>query len=149
MANAAIGEKAPDFTLDSTDGKVTLSSKLRGGAVLLVFYPGDNTPVCTKQLCNYRDNMDVFADLDIQVFGINPQSLKSHEKFAGKHDLPFPLLSDPKGAVCKQYGALGLMGGAKRALVLIGKDGKVKWRKTDIPIFHQSADDIRAALAEL
>jgi len=144
-----VGDPAPDFTLPSTSGEVTLSARLATGPVLLVFYPGDDTPVCTRQLCNYRDNLDVFAELDIQVVAINPQSESSHGKFASKHDLPFPLVSDAGGAVCKAYGAVNFLGMAKRALVLVGRDGRVRWRRSDLPIFHQSADDIRDAVAEL
>jgi peroxiredoxin Q/BCP len=144
-----VGDPAPDFTLPSTSGEISLSARLATGPVLLVFYPGDDTPVCTRQLCNYRDNLDVFAELDIQVVAINPQSESSHGKFAGKHDLPFPLVSDSGGTVCKAYGAVNFLGMAKRALVLVGRDGQVRWRRSDLPIFHQSADDIRDAVAEL
>jgi peroxiredoxin len=144
-----IGAPAPDFTLPSTQGEITLSKRLAQGPVLLVFYPGDDTPVCTRQLCNYRDNLEVFGNLGVQVLALNPQSEKSHERFAKRHDLPFPLLSDAKGSVCKEYGALNLLGMAKRALVLVGRDGRVRWRRTDFPIFHQSADAVRRAVAEL
>jgi peroxiredoxin len=144
-----VGDLAPDFTLPSTQGSVHLSERLAKQPVLLVFYPGDDTPVCTKQLCNYRDHMGVFSDLGVEVLGINPQSESSHAAFAKKHALPFPLLSDQGGAVCRQYGALGFLGTAKRALVLIGRDGRVKWRRTDFPLFHQTADDVRGAVAQL
>jgi len=147
--SANVGEKAPDFTLASTRGKVTLSKLLGKGPVLLVFYPGDDTPVCTKQLCNYRDNLDSFKDLGIQVVAINPQSEDSHKSFAAKYDLPFPIVADEDGDVCRAYGARSLIGTAKRALVLVGKDGTVKWRKTNFPIFHQTADDIRGAISAL
>jgi len=144
-----VGDPAPDFTLPSTSGEISLSARLATGPVLLVFYPGDDTPVCTRQLCNYRDNLDIFTELDIQVVAINPQSESSHGKFASKHDLPFPLVSDSGGTVCKAYGAVNFLGMAKRALVLVGRDGLVRWRRSDLPIFHQSADDIRDAVAEL
>ena len=89
MASAPdVGATAPDFTLPSTQGEITLSNALQKGAVLLVFYPGDDTPVCTKQLCNYRDNLGVFGDLGVQVIAINPQSQDSHRKFADKHQFP-------------------------------------------------------------
>ena len=94
-----VGDPAPDFTLASTQGDVTLSRLLANGAVLLAFYPGDDTPVCTKQLCDYRDNLATFADLGVQVIALNPQSLASHEKFAKKHALPFPVAADERGAV--------------------------------------------------
>jgi len=147
--SADVGEKAPDFTLESTQGKVTLSKLLAKGPVLLVFYPGDDTPVCTKQLCDYRDNLSSFKDLGIQVVAINPQSADSHQKFAKKYELPFPVVADSGGETCRAYGARSLIGTAKRALVLVGKDGKVKWRKTNFPIFHQTTADIRAAVANL
>lgn len=143
------GERAPDFTLPSTQGDVTLSKLLETSPVLLVFYPGDDTPVCTKQLCNYRDNLGVFEGLGVQVVALNPQSLASHETFARKHSLPFPIASDEGGKVCKAYGAAGLFGMTRRALVLVGRDGRVQWRRTDFPIFHQTADDVREAIAKL
>jgi len=149
MAAPDVGDPAPDFTLPSTQGSFTLSKALGKGAVLLVFYPGDDTPVCTKQLCNYRDNLDTFADLGVQVVAINPQSEASHRKFADKYAFPFPVVADASKVVCRQYGALNFLGMAKRALVLIGRDGKIKWHKTDFPIFHQTASDVRAAVAGL
>ncbi len=144
-----VGDPAPDFTLPSTQGSVRLSEHLAKQPVLLVFYPGDDTPVCTKQLCNYRDHLDAFSGLGVEVLAINPQSESSHTAFAKKHALPFPLLSDAGGAVCRRYGALSLFGMAKRALVLVGQDGHVKWRRTDFPLFHQTADDVRSAVAQL
>lgn len=150
MAKAPeVGDLAPDFERPSTAGAVRLSTLLAKGPVLLVFYPGDDTPVCTKQLCNYRDNLGVFGELGVQVVAINPQSVDSHRAFADKHKLPFPVVADSGGAVCRQYGALNFLGMAKRALVLIGRDGRIKWRRTDFPIFHQTAADVRQAVAGL
>ena len=105
---------APDFALPSTQGEVRLSRWLTQGPVLLVFYPGDDTPVCTRQLCDYRDNLAAFRDLGVDVLAINPQGLDSHESFAKKHDLPFPLCADEDKAVCGAYGANGLLGMTKR-----------------------------------
>jgi peroxiredoxin len=144
-----VGDRAPDFTLPSNRGPITLSNALKQGAVLLVFYPGDDTPVCTKQLCNYRDNLDVFGNLGVQVIAINPQSEESHRKFADKHHFPFPVVADTNKEVCRAYGALNFLGMAKRALILIGRDGTIKWRRTDFPIFHQSAADVQAAVSSL
>jgi peroxiredoxin len=144
-----VGTRAPEFTLPSTKGDITLSKVIKKGPVLLVFYPGDDTPVCTKQLCDYRDNLEVFSGLGLQVIAINPQSEDSHKRFADKHRLPFPVVADAKGQVCKQYGALNILGMAKRALVLVGSDGTVKWRRTDFPIFHQTAADVKKAVAGL
>jgi peroxiredoxin len=145
----AAGDVAPDFSLPSTQGEVTLAKLLAKGAVLLVFYPGDDTPVCTKQLCDYRDNLAVFEGLGVQVLALNPQSEASHAKFATKHRFPFPVAADAGGKVCKQYGASGLFGTTKRALVLVGRDGRVKWRRTDFPLFHQTTADVRRAVEAL
>lgn len=150
MAKTAdVGDRAPDFTLPSTKGPVSLKKALGQGPVVLVFYPGDDTPVCTKQLCDYRDNLSVFRDLGVQVLAINHQGEDSHRKFAEKYDLPFPVVADQGGTVCRQYGALNFLGIAKRALVLVGADGIIKWKRVDFPIFHQSAADIRKAVAGL
>ncbi len=141
-----VGDPAPDFTLPSTVGDVSLSARLGERAVLLVFYPGDDTPVCTRQLCDYRDHLSVCAELGVEVLAINPQSLESHERFAKKHQLPFPLLSDGERTVCRAYGAAGLFGVAKRALFLIGRDGRVVWRRTDLPFFRRTAEELREVI---
>jgi peroxiredoxin Q/BCP len=144
-----VGDRAPDFTLPSTEGAIRLSERLKTQAVLLVFYPGDDTPVCTKQLCDYRDHLSLFGDLGVDVLAVNPQSLESHERFAKKHGLSFPLLSDADGSVCRDYDAVGLLGMTKRALVLIGKDGTIRWRRSDLPIFRRTAEQLREVISEL
>ena len=143
------GELALDFTLPSTDGDITLSERLAQRAVLLVFYPGDDTPVCTRQLCDYRDNLKTFSDLAVDVLAINSQSLESHQRFAKRHALPFPLLSDADKTVCRSYGAVGLLGTTKRVLVLIDREGRIRWRCSDLPIFRRSAEEIREVISEL
>lgn len=149
MGNLSVGDLAPDFTLDSTQGEVTLSKLLATGDVLLVFYPGDDTPVCTKQLCDYAENLSVFSDLGVQVLGINPQPMGSHEKFAAKYDLPFALVSDPDKSACKAYDAVGMFGMTKRALVLVGSNGLVRWTRSDLPIFHRSAAELQDLISNL
>ncbi len=143
-----VGEPAPDFTLESTTGSVELQAELASGPVLLVFYPGDDTPVCTRQLCDYRDNLAVFSDAGVRVLGINSQSIESHRAFAEKHELPFPLLSDPERRVCDAYGASGLLRMTKRALFLIAGDGRVVYRQTDLPIFRRTAVELEQVIAE-
>ena len=143
------GETAPDFTLPSTEGEITLSQRCEQGSVLLVFYPGDDTPVCTKQLCDYRDHLEVFRGLGVDVLGINPQSLDSHARFAEKRAIDFPLLSDAGKSVCRAYGALGLLGTAKRALVLVGPGRVVRYSRVDLPIFHRSASELEEVFASL
>ncbi len=144
-----VGDKAPDFALDSTEGTIELGARLARGPLLLVFYPGDDTAVCTAQLCDYRDNLGLFHELGVQVLAINPQSLDSHRAFAKKHELVFPLLSDPGREVCRAYGAIGLLGMTRRALVLIGRDGIVRWRVADLPVFRRTAEELRRVIAGL
>lgn len=149
MSSPGVGDRAPEFSLPSTKGRVTLAELRDKGPVLLVFYPGDDTPVCTKQLCNYRDNIAVFEQLGVQVVALNPESEASHAQFADKHRFPFPVAADAGGVVTRAYGARGLFGMTKRALVLVGRDGRIAWRKTDFPVFYETADDVRRALADL
>lgn len=102
-----IGSIAPDFTLPATTlGTITLSKDLGGKALILYFYPKDFTPGCTKEACEFRDQFAAFRDLDIPVFGISRDNLATHEKFKQSHRLPFELLSDASGKVCKAYDAL-------------------------------------------
>jgi peroxiredoxin len=138
-----IGDQAPAFSLESTQGRISLEQQLPQGAVLLVFYPGDDTPVCTRQLCDYRDHLKEFGELGVQVLAINPQSVESHAEFASKHELPFPLLSDPTRETCRAYGAVGLLGMTRRSLFLIARSGNVAWRKTDLPIFHRTGEELQ------
>ncbi|MGK7906807.1 MAG: thioredoxin-dependent thiol peroxidase [Synechococcus sp.] len=127
-----IGDRAPDFTLkDGEDNEVSLSD-LKGKTVVLYFYPRDNTPGCTKEACNFRDNYSNYEAEDIAVFGISTDSVKSHKKFADKYDLPFPLLSDEDTNVSTAYGVYGLkkfMGkeymGIKRTTFVIAPDGTI------------------------
>jgi peroxiredoxin Q/BCP len=129
----AVGTEAPDFSLSSHDGKVLkLSDYKEKNSVVLIFYPGDETPVCTKQLCEIRDDYTTFAKKGSVVFGINPASEKSHLKFAQKNELQFPLLIDPKGAVAKKYKTSGAMMN-KRTVYVVGKDGKIIFAKRGKP----------------
>jgi len=148
-ADLEVGDTAPDFTLPSTAGEIRLADRLGERDVLLVFYPGDDTPVCTKQLCDYQENLGAFEELGVDVLGINPQGLESHERFAKKHGLGFPLLSDVDKSVCRAYGAIGLLGSAKRALVLVGANGRIRYKRTDLPIFHRSAAELEEILGNL
>lgn len=98
------GEPAPDFTLPSGDGASVHLSDLRGSKVVLYFYPKDDTPGCTTEACGFRDAWQELEGEGAKVFGISRDGVKSHQKFANKHGLPFTLLSDPDGAVAQQYG---------------------------------------------
>jgi len=120
-----IGSEAPDFTLPKQDGGTLSLSKLRGGNVILVFYPGDDTPVCRKQLCEFRDQWGAARKRNTQVFGVNPAGAGSHSKFREKYHLPFPLLVDAGQKVAALYRANGLF--VKRTVYLIGPDGAIRY----------------------
>ena len=143
-----VGDPAPDFELDGTDGRFRLSEH-RGERVVLLFYPGDNTAVCTKQFCSYRDNAEAFGALDATVVGISSQSLESHRGFSAKHELNVPLLADEGGEVAKLYGAHAPVVGTKRAVVVVDEDGVVRHRHDHLlGLDFQSVGDLRAALDE-
>jgi peroxiredoxin Q/BCP len=144
-----VGEQAPDFELAGTDGTFRLSEH-RGERVVLLFYPGDNTPVCTRQFCSYRDRAEDFAALDATVVGISAQDVGSHEEFAAKHGLTVPLLADVGGDVAKQYGAYASPLGTRRAVIVIDDQGTVRYRHDHLlGLSYQSVDDLRETLGTL
>jgi len=105
------GQTAPDFSLPDQDERVwSLSDLLADGPIVLYFYPGDFTPVCTKQACAFRDDYADLTDAGLRVVGVSAQSPGSHRKFIDRYDLPFMLLADRKKAVIRAYGALGVLG---------------------------------------
>ncbi len=123
-----VGDKAPDFTLPAQDGtNVSLKDFAGKKAVVLYFYPRDNTPVCTKEACSFRDQYEVFGQKDTEVLGVSADSVESHKDFASAQHLPFKLLSDKDNVLRKAYGVastMGLMPG--RVTYLIDKDGIVR-----------------------
>jgi peroxiredoxin Q/BCP len=128
-----VGSAAPDFTLPSHNGEtISLSSFIDRQAVVLIFYPGDQTPVCTQQLCEIRDDYSQFQSNGAVVFGVNPGDVKSHENFAGKHSFQFPLLIDQKAAVTKLYGSKGGMV-TKRTVYVIDKHGTIVYAQRGKP----------------
>jgi len=144
-----VGEAAPDFELPGTDGPFRLSDH-RGERVVLLFYPGDNTMVCTKQFCSYRDRAADFAGLAATVVGISSQDLESHEEFAAKHSLNVPLLADVDKQVARSYDAFSARLGVKRAVIVIDEQGIVRHRHDHLlGLDYQSVDDLSAALAAL
>jgi thioredoxin-dependent peroxiredoxin len=122
-----VGDRAPAFELPATGGSTVSLADLAGGAVVLVFYPGDDTPICTKQLNSYNDGLDEFESLDAQVLGISAQSVESHEMFAGKLGLKFPLLADTDKAVAALYGTLGPLGFPRRSVFVIDRHGVIRY----------------------
>lgn len=144
----AVGEPAPDFELEGTDGTFRLSAQ-RGRRVVLLFYPGDNTTVCTKQFCSYRDNPEAFAGLDATVVGISAQGVESHRDFSAKHSLNVPLLADEDAAVASTYGVHSRIAGTKRAVVVVDEDGIVRHRHDHrIGLDFQTVEELQTALDE-
>lgn len=122
-----IGSRAPEFKLMGTGGASYSLSQYLGKTVVLVFYPGDNTPVCTKQLCSYNNELEQFANLDAQVVAISSQDVASHEAFSMKHGFKFPLLADTDKQVSADYGVLGLFGLSRRSIFVIDAKGIVRY----------------------
>jgi len=122
------GDRAPDFALSDRDGRTVRLGDYRGKkAVVLYFYPKDDTPGCTAESCSFRDQYEAFGDAGAEVIGVSSDSAESHARFADKHRLPFVLLADQGGAVRKQYGVpatLGLLPG--RVTFVIDRDGVVR-----------------------
>ena len=128
MAKVHVGDRAPDFELAATGGKTFRLSEYLGKWVILAFYPGDFTPVCTRQFCSYRDGDDRLDELGVEVLGISPQSVDSHDRFAAKHDLTVPLLADEDGEVIRAYG-VGAPGGlVRRSIFIVDPSGVVRYR---------------------
>jgi thioredoxin-dependent peroxiredoxin len=141
-----VGERAPDFELEGTNGPFKLSDH-RGERVVLLFYPGDNTIVCTKQFCSYRDRAEDFAALNATVVGISSQDLASHEEFVAKHRLNVPLLADVDKQVAEAYGAYSSRLGTRRAVVVIDEQGVVSHRHDHLlGLDYQSVDELKSAL---
>jgi peroxiredoxin Q/BCP len=143
-----VGMQAPDFALTDGHGKEWRLSDKRGRIVVLLFYPGDETPICTRQLCSVRDRWEDYAATGAEVVGISTDSVQSHEKFAEHHELPLLLLADSKGEVSRTYNALSwLPGRSARAVVVIGKDGVVSYRKVQpLSLFRPNDDEIINAI---
>jgi peroxiredoxin Q/BCP len=137
----AVGSQAPDFTVPDDGGKKVSLAGLRGKNVVLVFYPGDDTTVCTAQLCEFRDRWDRALAKNTVVYGVNPANENSHAKFRGKYKLPFPLLVDAGRKLCDLYHANGII--VKRTVYLIGPDGKIRYAKRGKP----SVDEVLASAA--
>lgn len=130
---AEVGRPAPDFTLEGSDntdaGRRSYSlADYRGQVVVLVFYPGDNTPVCTRQLNAYTEDIDSFEEVGAQVLALSPQSVQSHDEFSCKQGgFGFPLLADADKAVGEDYGILGPLGFYRRSVFVIDAEGVVRY----------------------
>lgn len=136
------GDKAPDFSLIADNGKpYKLSSKLKDNA-LLVFYPGDDLPVCKQQLTEYRDSYSEFSDLGVEVIAISGDDAETIKSFKKDHDLPFTLLSDAEGEVSKLYDSYGWFG-VKRSVFLVDKDMEIKYKHIEsVSIYSRSVEEL-------
>jgi peroxiredoxin Q/BCP len=141
------GDEAPDFELAGTDGKFRLSAN-RGKPVVLLFYPKDESRVCTSQFCFYRDRYAELAELGVFAVGISPQDIASHERFIASHGLRLPLLSDVDLEVARAYGVSSRLIGTKRATFVIDAHGIVRYRHEHLlSATFDTVDDLRRALA--
>lgn len=128
MGKPQVGDLAPDFTIPGTGGRDYSLSEYRGKPVLLVFYPGDNTAVCTTQLNEYSHDIDQFDGLGAQVLAVSPQSVESHEQFSCKQGgFKFPLLADTGKSVGEAYGIVGPLGFYRRSVFVIDGEGRIRY----------------------
>ncbi|MFM8264726.1 MAG: peroxiredoxin [Acidimicrobiia bacterium] len=145
--SVGVGDKAPNFTLPGTGGASYSLAQYRGGPVVLVFYPGDNTPVCTKQLCAYNDELSQFTGLSAQVLGISAQSVESHDEFAAKHGFKFPLLADVDKSVHRAYGVLGVMNLPRRSVFVVDGAGIIGYaHRAVVGVTYRPVDELVAAI---
>jgi peroxiredoxin len=165
MAGVKVGDRAPDFALPGTGGRTYRLADYAGCGVVLAFYPGDFTRVCTAQLCSYRDEGERIDGLGVPVLGISPQSVDSHERFREEKRLNVPLLADEDLEVSRRYGVVGwaspvakLVGlpttsagwYVQRAIFVVGGDGVVRHRHVSrTGATYQTVDDLERAVAAL
>ena len=146
----SVGDPAPDFELPATGGAMIRLSDLRPRPVVVVFYPGDDTPVCTRQLNSYSEGLSQFEALDAQVIGISAQDVESHEAFSVKHGLGFPLLADVDKVVAAEWGTLGPLGFPRRSVFIIDGAGVVRYaHRAMAGLTYRPVDELVAALAAL
>ena len=145
--SVGVGDRAPDFTLPGTAGKSYSLSDYAGRTVVVVFYPGDDTPVCTKQLVCYNNELAQFTDIGAEVLAISAQDVASHEKFAAKHGFKFPLLSDIDKSVAGLYGTLGPLGFPRRSVFVVDPAGVVRYaHKAIAGLTFRSVDELVEAV---
>jgi len=145
-----VGDRAPDFMLPGTGGRDYSLAEFLGRPIVLVFYPGDDTPVCTKQLNAYNDGLEQFVALDAQVIGISTQGVESKESFSGRHGFEFPLLADVDKEVAAAYGTLGPIGFPRRSTFIVDREGIVRYAHRAIAgLTFRPVDELVEALEQL
>jgi peroxiredoxin Q/BCP len=150
MGKLKIGDPAPDFELEGTEGSFRLSDH-RGERVVLLFYPGDDTTVCTKQFCSYRDaGPNVSEDVGALLVGISTKDVASKQRFKEKYGLTTPLLADVDGAVADAYGVFSRLRITKRTVVIVDEEGRVAHiHANPLSLTYDDTDAIKKALAAL
>ena len=133
MTHLKDGDIAPDFSVENADGKITSLEKFKGKKLVLYFYPKDNTPGCTAEACNLRDNFQLLKNKGFQILGVSPDDETSHQKFSSKYDLPFELIPDTNKKILKDYGVWGqkkmfgkIKEGVLRTTFIIDKKGNIE-----------------------
>lgn len=148
--SVGVGDRAPDFSLPGTGGESYSLADFLGKPIVLVFYPGDDTPVCTKQLNAYNDGLEQFGELDAQVVGISAQDVASKEAFSARHGFDFPLLADVDKKVAAAYGTLGPIGFPRRSVFIIDADGIIRYaHKAIAGLTYRPVDELLAELRKL
>ena len=145
-----VGTPAPDFNLKDGNGDEWRLSANRGKVVVLLFYPGDETPICTRQMCSVRDRWEDYSSTGAEVVGISTDSVESHHKFAEHHELPLRLLSDPAAEVANLYGARSLIPGkVARSVFVIDANGVMRYRDVrPLGLFRPKDDEVLKAINE-
>jgi len=141
------GDAAPDFTLSGMPAGAYHLADQRGKVVVLAFYPGDFTPVCTRQLRHYEGQRQRLVSTGATLWAISTDDLELHERMAKSYALSFPLLSDPAGKVASLYGVRGLLGSARRSIFIVDPNGVIRYSKEELlSLSYRSVDDILNAL---
>ena len=145
-----VGAPAPDFSLNDGNGETWSLLDQRGKVVVLLFYPGDETPICTRQMCSVRDRWEDYSATGAEVVGISTDSVESHKNFAEHHNLPLRLLSDESGAAANLYGARSLIPGkVARSVFVIDANGIIRYRDVrPLGLFRPKDDEVIKAIRD-
>lgn len=142
-----VGDVAPEFTLPGTGGQTYSLSDYKGQPVVIVFYPGDDSPVCTKQLNSYNNELSAFENVGAQVLAISAQDMASHDSFAEKYGFKFPLLADTSKDVASAYGTVGPLGFPRRSVFVVDADGVIRYAHRAIAgLTFRPVDELIAAV---
>ncbi len=143
-----VDQQAPDFTMKDERGEEWRLSEKRGQVVVMLFYPGDETPVCTKQMCSVRDRWNDYLATGAEIVGVSTDTIESHRKFSENHELPFRLLADPDGKVTSLYGVRSwIPGRSARAVIVIDAQGIVRYRQVQpLSLFRPKDNQVIEAI---